>query len=414
MSTESVIKVSDLSKMFKVYATPLDLLREVFQRRPLHQESWALRGLSFEVAKGEVVGVIGRNGAGKSTLLKILAGTLDKTAGQAEVQGRVSAILELGTGFHSEYTGRQNIFMGGMCLGMTRREIEGKLDSIIAFSELEAVIDQPFKTYSTGMQARLTFATAISVDPDILIVDEALAVGDALFVEKCYSRIREIVQQGTTVFFVTHSLQTIYELCTSALLLHQGRLMIKDSPAKVGQAYEKILLQERAESYQGVADAGGKKFVLKQEAFVESVALYDEAFRGAGEMENGKDYFVRVRCRTLVDLEQASIGFRIVKPSGSTLYGVSTFYLGQMIRLKAGETVEVDFKIPCCFAPGQYLLKGGIAKVLDQENFVVLDLYHENEPFHVAGKNLFQGDVDLKAAVTVRRIKDEAQVSVKG
>jgi len=240
MSTdkEIAIQVTNLSKMYKVYSRPSDLFWEIFRGKPLFKPFWALRNISFDIEKGQVVGVIGPNGSGKSTLLRILSGTLDKTEGDIKIKGRISAILELGTGFNSEYSGRENIRLGCIYLGMNPNQVEEKMDWIIRFSELGDFIDQPLKTYSSGMQARLTFATAVSVDPDIFIVDEALAAGDAYFVNKSLSRVRQICKSGSTVLFVSHTASVISSLCDKVIWLENGTIHQIGETQPIIKAYE--------------------------------------------------------------------------------------------------------------------------------------------------------------------------------
>jgi len=229
-----------VSKTYKLYARPIDRLYELFSGQPRHTERHSLRDVSFEVQHGEVLGIIGANGAGKSTLLRIIASRLEPTSGSVAVDGSVVAILELGTGFHPDFTGRENVYLGGLCLGLTREQIRAEMDNIIAFSELEDVIDTPFRTYSTGMQARLTFATAVSVNPDILIIDEALSVGDNRFQLKSFNKIRSFKEAGNTILLVTHSMSSVATFCDRAVLLHKGEVVADGEPNWVTNVYHNL------------------------------------------------------------------------------------------------------------------------------------------------------------------------------
>ncbi|MEZ6029992.1 MAG: ABC transporter ATP-binding protein [Hyphomonadaceae bacterium] len=239
--SELAIQVTGLTKVFKVWKRPSDMLAETLTGRKRHTEFRALNNVSFDMPKGSVLGVLGRNGAGKSTLLRLVAGTLEKTAGKVKVNGRIAAILELGTGFHPDYTGRENVFLGGLCLGLSKKEIQKRFDEIVEFSELREFIDQPFRTYSSGMQARLTFAVATSVDPDILIIDEALSVGDARFSLKSFERIQDFKRRGKAILFVSHDINMVNTFCDQAIMLERGELY-GSGPAKVvGNAYHQLL-----------------------------------------------------------------------------------------------------------------------------------------------------------------------------
>jgi len=239
--SEIAIHVANLSKEFKIYSHPSDMFFEMLTGKPRYKPFWALQDVSFDVYRGQVVGLLGRNGAGKSTLLKIISGTLDKTSGEVEMHGRISSILELGTGFSGEYTGRENIYLGGLMVGLSHEEIKEKEDWIIEFSELRDFIDQPFKTYSTGMQARLTFSTAVCVDPDILIVDEALSVGDARFARKSFAKIEDFRNAGQTILLVSHDTNQVASICDHAIILENGRIFDRGDPSRLRGVYYELL-----------------------------------------------------------------------------------------------------------------------------------------------------------------------------
>lgn len=251
LSDEISIRVAGLSKRYEIYSQPVDRLKQMIlpkvqrwmrrSERAYFHEFWALRDASFDVHKGETVGIVGRNGSGKSTLLQLICGTLTPTMGQVSVHGRVAALLELGSGFNPEFTGRENVYLNAAVLGLKRDEIDARFEDIVAFADIGEFVEQPVKTYSSGMYVRLAFAVAINVDPEILIVDEALSVGDEAFQRKCFARINQIRENGATVLFVSHSGNTIIELCNRALLLDGGELLTIGSPKFVVSRYQKIL-----------------------------------------------------------------------------------------------------------------------------------------------------------------------------
>lgn len=237
------IKVSNLTKIYKLYDKPQDRLKEALHplKKIYHKDFHALNNVNFEIKKGESVGIIGKNGAGKSTLLKIITGVLTPSNGQVNVNGRISSLLELGAGFNPEYTGLENIYLQGTLIGFTHEEMESKINEILAFADIGEFIHQHVKMYSSGMFARLAFAVAISVDPEILIVDEALSVGDSAFQRKCFSRMEEIRKKGTTIVFVSHSEGQIVELCSRAIFVHAGQIVLDGNPKIVTGLYSKMM-----------------------------------------------------------------------------------------------------------------------------------------------------------------------------
>ncbi|WP_411875889.1 ABC transporter ATP-binding protein [Vulcanococcus limneticus] len=246
---DPVLRVEELSKCYRIYDHPRDRLLQAFwgERRQLYRDFWALHPLSFELARGQTLGVVGRNGSGKSTLLQLLCGTLTPSGGRVSNQGRIGALLELGSGFSPEFTGLENVHLNAALLGLSRAEIEARLDAILAFADIGSFIDQPVKTYSSGMVVRLAFAVQAHIDPDLLVVDEALAVGDELFQKKCYAHLERLKERGTSVLLVTHSCPQIIQHCDRALLLHRGRARLMGEPARITVTYQRLINASDAE-----------------------------------------------------------------------------------------------------------------------------------------------------------------------
>ena len=273
MSSELAISVHDLSKCFHIYDKPRDRLFQMLarDRKQYFREFWALNAVSFDIRKGETVGIVGRNGSGKSTLLQLVCGTLNPTHGTITTNGRIAALLELGSGFNPEFSGRENVYMNAAVLGLSREETDARFSEIEAFAEIGEFIDQAVKTYSSGMMVRLAFAVAINVEPQILIVDEALSVGDELFQRKCFARIEAIKESGATILFVSHSGSAVVELCDRAILLDSGEKLIEGAPKSIIGKYQKLLYAPREKvasirqeiiSGGEVKDAGGSEVAI--------------------------------------------------------------------------------------------------------------------------------------------------------
>ena len=374
MSGVPAVSVRNLSKIYRVYRRPVDLVKELIKGSSHHTAFRALNDISFDIAPGEVVGFIGRNGSGKSTLLRIITGTLDRTAGEVTVNGQIAAILELGTGFNAEFSGRENIYLGGLCLGMSRKEIDARVDSIIDFSELKDFIDQPFKTYSSGMKCRLTFAVSISVDPDILIIDEALSVGDAKFQRKCFTKIDEFRQRGKTILLVSHDQNVLTSFCGRAMLLEKGTILADDTPATVVKRYLEVLFgppqaddqdtaAEEAMTAERFASRAGEHRFGSREAEVYDLGILDAYDRRVEVVQSGKPYTIFFYIRFLEDVSSLSTGCVIRNVRGIDLFGITNTTIGAPLGFQEkGKVLKVKVDLRMWLAAGDYFLTVGAAR----------------------------------------------------
>jgi len=403
--SEIAISLKNVSKCFKRYAHPLDRLKALLlPGKSRADEFWALRNINLEVPKGQTLGIVGRNGSGKSTLLQIIAGTLTSTTGEVNVKGRISALLELGSGFNPEFTGRQNVFFNGRILGLSHQEIEAKFDEIAAFADIGDFIEQPVKTYSSGMFVRLAFAVVINVEPDILVVDEALAVGDEAFQRKCFGRIQAIQDRGGTILFVSHSANSVIGLCSSAILMDQGEHLLTSTPKDIIAKYHKIiyapldeikrLREEIRNSKQATSpyleedkkvDSSTLKLVyskqvedLKEEYDPNLIPKSTIAYVSCGALiENphltnleGKQLNILIRRREYVYTYSVKFseivygvrfGMSIKTTEGLELGGALSHGKDSRIEyIDQGKELKVKFRFSCLLQPGTYFLNAGV------------------------------------------------------
>jgi ABC-type polysaccharide/polyol phosphate transport system ATPase subunit len=384
---DQAIKIKNVNKIYRIYEKPFDRLKQFFNRKGRYYKEFpALRPLSFDIYKGEAVGIIGRNGSGKSTLLQIIAGTLSPTDGDVTVFGRVAALLELGSGFNPEFTGRENVYLNGAILGISREEMDRRLDDILSFADIGDFIDQPVKTYSSGMYVRLAFAVSINVDPDILIVDEALAVGDGRFQLKCYEKIKSLKESGKTILVVSHDLQTIRQICDRVVLIDRGDLVEIGQPNDVVNHYTKILFSnvssksegeilESAVSYKPDEFAGANALDRKsiqeyrygnQSGLIEEVSLRNQQGEEVHSCTTAESISVILDVKANKLISHPIFAMTVKSVKGLEVYGTNTYFQDMDFKsLEAGDTVRVTFNQNMSLIPGDYFISLGFVELIE-------------------------------------------------
>ena len=391
---DTVIEIKNISKIYNLYNKPSDRLKEaLFSRKSRHTEFAALNDVSFNVNKGEILGIIGKNGSGKSTILKIITNVLTPTSGECIVKGKIAALLELGAGFNMEYTGIENIYLNGQMIGFSKEEMDKKLKDIIDFADIGEHIYQPVKTYSSGMFARLAFSVAISVDPDILIVDEALSVGDVFFQNKCYRRFEEFRERGKTILFVTHDMGSVIRYCNRCVLLNAGKKVAEGNPQEMVDLYKRIMVGQWNENEEKEVDSSStvkSSNVKKDQLWKEQIStnpdmeVYGDGradiidfgiFSDTGDIGNnvykGDYYSVKMKVRINEDNLNPIFAFKLRDVKGTELTGTNTMLEDiDTSQCKKGDIVTITFRQKQYLQPGQYLVSLGCT-AFEGDQFVV-------------------------------------------
>jgi lipopolysaccharide transport system ATP-binding protein len=357
--SDAILQVRNLTKIYSLYDRPIDRLKEALdpRRKKYHRDFYALNDISFDVKRGETLGIIGKNGSGKSTLLKIISGVLASTSGAYRVNGNIASLLELGTGFNPELTGIENVYFNGTLFGLSKKEIDGKLDSIVEFADIGEFVNQPVKLYSSGMFVRLAFSVAVNLDPEILIVDEALSVGDTYFQHKSFERIRQLNRRGTTLLIVSHDKNAILSICDSVILLNAGAFVMQDEPETVMDYYNAILSENTGSIVRQKTADGGKIQTISgtREAVVEDVALLDAENNRVETVNVGQQVRLRIVVRSAADIEHPVIGYMIKDRFGQSVFGTNTCHLEHdIVKLRRGEPYTLDFKFGVDLGEGSY------------------------------------------------------------
>ena len=423
MEKNLAISVQDVTKIYRLYDKPIDRLLEAMSitKKTYHKKFFALDKISFEIEKGTTVGIIGTNGSGKSTILKIITGVLNPSSGNVEVEGNISALLELGAGFNMDYTGIENIYMNGTMMGFGREEMEKKLPEILEFADIGDFVHQPVKTYSSGMFVRLAFALAINVEPEILIVDEALSVGDVFFQAKCYKKMDEIRQKGTTILMVTHDMGSVIKYCDKVILLNKGSFVAEGKAGEIVDLYKKILanrfeIEEEAKDdklpVEAKATNTGK--LMKESLSInpnvteygdKRAEIYDLGLIDSkGEVSNllikGEEFTIRERIRFFADIKQPIFTYTIKDKKGTELSGTNTmFELTDIEEVHAGDSYDVEFRQKMNLQGGEYLISMSCTGFENGQHVVYHRLYDVANITVISNKNTV-GIYDMESRVS--------------
>jgi len=428
-SWDPIISLRSVSKKYPIYDRPVHKLFELmtFRRKQFHREFWALKEIDLEVRPGVTLGIIGSNGSGKSTLLQIIAGILQQTRGDCHVKGNVAALLELGAGFNPEFTGRENVFMSGVINGLTHAQVEERFEEILDFAEIGQFIDQPVKTYSSGMFVRLAFSVAIHVEPDILLVDEALAVGDLIFQHRCVNRIRQLRAQGKTILFVTHDLQAVTKFCDKAILLDKGQKIKEGSPEEVAQTYQALIFErERSlagpgEGYLAQAEDASVPEVStiphvhnrygKGAAEIQGVILLKAGGEVANEVKAGEELTLIVSAEFKQVVPSPIVGFTIRDRVGVEVTASNTSYEGVVLpEARVGERISVAFKFKVPeLRPESYSISPAVAQGNVWEHSIE-DWIDNAYIFTIMDSGLIYGSMKWAVDVRFRRLEPSTSI----
>lgn len=418
MENKNAIQVSHLTKMYKLYDKPSDRLKDALglTKKKLYREHYALHDVNFDIHEGECVGIIGTNGSGKSTILKIITGVLTPTEGEVKVNGRISALLELGAGFNMEYSGLENVYLNGTMIGFSKEEIDARLDDILEFADIGDFIHQPVKTYSSGMFVRLAFAVAINIDPEILVVDEALSVGDVFFQSKCYHKFEEFKKQGKTILFVSHDLSSVSKYCDRVILLNKGRKLDEGSPKQMVDLYKQLLVgqnpvKQQEENAEKSSDDRKKgnfqsnpnmlEYGNRMAEITDFDVLDDKGMR-SNTIEKGSSFKIRMKVRFNETIQEPIMAYTFKNIKGTEITGTNTMFEKTHVeRSDKNDVCTVTFTQEMNLQGGEYLLSFGCTGYKDGDFTVFHRLYDACNITVVSAKNTV-GFFDMNSRVEIQ------------